>query len=62
VTTITNGPLKLDGAHEIVSGTGRTLDRCTQSFLCRCGHSANQPYCDGSHKKVGFEADGCLTR
>jgi len=62
VTTITNGPLKLDGAHEIVSGTGRTLDRCTQSFLCRCGHSANRPYCDGSHKKVGFEADGCLTR
>jgi CDGSH-type Zn-finger protein/uncharacterized Fe-S cluster protein YjdI len=62
VTTITNGPLKLDGAHEIVSGTGRTLDRCTQSFLCRCGHSANKPWCDGSHKKAGFEADGCLTR
>jgi CDGSH-type Zn-finger protein/uncharacterized Fe-S cluster protein YjdI len=62
VTTIKNGPLKLDGAHEIVSGTGRTLDRCAQSFLCRCGHSAGKPYCDGTHKKIGFEADGCLIR
>jgi CDGSH-type Zn-finger protein/uncharacterized Fe-S cluster protein YjdI len=62
ITTIVNGPLKLDGAHEIVSGTGRTLERCTQSFLCRCGHSAHKPYCDGTHKKIGFEADGCLKR
>jgi CDGSH-type Zn-finger protein/uncharacterized Fe-S cluster protein YjdI len=54
VTAIKNGPLQLDGNLEIVSGTGHTLDRVTQTFLCRCGHSSNKPYCDGSHRKAGF--------
>jgi CDGSH-type Zn-finger protein/uncharacterized Fe-S cluster protein YjdI len=56
VTPISNGPLKLAGSLEIVSGTGRTLDRCTEAFLCRCGASADKPYCDGSHKKIGFRS------
>jgi CDGSH-type Zn-finger protein/uncharacterized Fe-S cluster protein YjdI len=54
VTALKNGPLQLDGNLEIVSGTGHTLDRVTQTFLCRCGHSNNKPYCDGSHRKAGF--------
>ncbi|MDQ6434752.1 CDGSH iron-sulfur domain-containing protein [Mesorhizobium sp. LHD-90] len=49
-----NGPLRLDGNLEIVSGTGRTIDRVTRAFLCRCGHSQNKPFCDGSHKAAGF--------
>ncbi|MCF1709661.1 CDGSH iron-sulfur domain-containing protein [Tabrizicola sp. J26] len=52
-----NGPLKVVGNLEIVSGTGRTINRVTQTFLCRCGHSKNKPYCDGSHKAAGFEAE-----
>ena len=39
---------------EIVSGTGRTIDRRNSAFLCRCGASANKPFCDGSHSKVSF--------
>ena len=57
VTPLPNGPLKVAGNLEVVSGTGRTLNRVTQAFLCRCGHSQNKPYCDGSHKAAGFVAD-----
>ncbi|HUH84577.1 MAG TPA: CDGSH iron-sulfur domain-containing protein [Stellaceae bacterium] len=56
VTPTKNGPLQVTGNLEIVSGTGRTLDRTTETWLCRCGGSQNKPYCDGSHRKVGFTA------
>lgn len=56
VTPLKNGPLKVDGNLELVSGTGRTTDRTTQTFLCRCGGSGNKPYCDGTHAKIGFTA------
>jgi len=55
--TIENGPLSVNGSLEICSGTGRTVDRTEQVFLCRCGASANKPYCDGSHNRVGFVTD-----
>nr|WP_294529148.1 CDGSH iron-sulfur domain-containing protein [uncultured Rhodopila sp.] len=56
VTLFPNGPLKITGPLEIVSGTGRTVNRTTSTVLCRCGASAGKPYCDGTHKKIGFAA------
>ena len=56
VTPIKNGPLKITGNLELVSGTGRALNRVQETWLCRCGASNNKPYCDGSHKKNGFSA------
>jgi CDGSH-type Zn-finger protein/uncharacterized Fe-S cluster protein YjdI len=56
VTPTKDGPLQVSGALEVVSGTGRTVNRVTETWLCRCGASANKPYCDGSHRKVGFRA------
>ena len=53
----TNGPLEIRGNLEICAGTGRTIDRVTGARLCRCGHSANKPFCDNSHERVGFIAD-----
>ncbi len=41
-----------------VSGTGRRIEKTTEAWLCRCGASAKKPYCDGSHRKIGFVADG----
>jgi CDGSH-type Zn-finger protein/uncharacterized Fe-S cluster protein YjdI len=52
----TNGPLLISGNVEIVSGTGRTTNRVTKTAFCRCGQSANKPYCDGSHNRVGFRS------
>lgn len=51
-----NGPLMVTGRLEIDSGTGRNVARVEKTWLCRCGHSQNKPYCDGSHKAAGFVA------
>ncbi|HVU40330.1 MAG TPA: CDGSH iron-sulfur domain-containing protein, partial [Xanthobacteraceae bacterium] len=53
-----NGPLQVSGNLEVLSGTGRTVDRVTRVRMCRCGNSRSKPFCDGSHARVGFEADG----
>ena len=52
-----NGSLKVTGNLEVVSGTGRTVNKVTQVWLCRCGQSQNKPYCDSSHKAAGFVAE-----
>ena len=57
VTPSKDGPLQVDGNLELCSGTGRVVSRTTQTWLCRCGGSANKPFCDGSHKKIGFKAE-----
>jgi CDGSH-type Zn-finger protein/uncharacterized Fe-S cluster protein YjdI len=51
-----NGPLIVRGNLELCAGTGRTIDRVTSTRLCRCGGSANKPYCDGSHSRIGFQS------
>jgi len=53
-----NGPLQVSGNLEICTGTGRTVDRVGRARLCRCGHSSTKPFCDNTHLKVGFQADG----
>ena len=51
-----NGPLRVRGNLEIVSGTGRAVARVTTAYLCRCGGSANKPFCDGTHARIGFKS------
>jgi CDGSH-type Zn-finger protein len=51
---LADGPLKVKGNLEIVSGTGRVVARVKGCFLCRCGQSKNKPFCDSSHKAAGF--------
>lgn len=58
VTPQKDGPLQVEGNLEICTGTGQTIDRVQKTWLCRCGHSQNKPFCDSSHRKMGFVADG----
>lgn len=51
-----NGPLIVEGPLEVCSGTGRTVKRVEKAALCRCGGSANKPFCDGTHVKIGFKS------
>ncbi|MFT4625682.1 MAG: CDGSH-type Zn-finger protein/uncharacterized Fe-S cluster protein YjdI [Myxococcota bacterium] len=57
VGKVPNGPLLLRGNVTLVTGAGRVAWTGTKCALCRCGQSANKPFCDGSHKAAGFQAD-----
>ena len=53
-----NGPCLVDGDDvRVVDAEGNELTIARRPFtLCRCGHSANKPFCDGSHNREGFES------
>ena len=51
-----DGPLHVRGNVEIMLPDGSLLTRDTRLALCRCGQSANKPFCDNSHLRVGFTA------
>ncbi|MFC6097540.1 CDGSH iron-sulfur domain-containing protein [Flavobacterium qiangtangense] len=58
LTVTKNGFIKIDGDFEIVDAEGKVyhLQGRTALGLCRCGLSANKPFCDGAHRN-GFEHD-----
>jgi CDGSH-type Zn-finger protein/uncharacterized Fe-S cluster protein YjdI len=60
ITPQHDGPLMVEGALEVCAGSGRTISRETKVWLCRCGHSLEKPFCDGSHKMAGFRDAGKL--
>jgi CDGSH-type Zn-finger protein/uncharacterized Fe-S cluster protein YjdI len=49
-----NGPLYVRGKIRITGPGGQLIREDTRLALCRCGHSENKPFCDGSHRRVGF--------
>lgn len=51
-----NGPLLVRGPLR-VEGTDGSEATGHKGALCRCGHSSTRPFCDGSHRDTGFEAD-----
>jgi CDGSH-type Zn-finger protein/uncharacterized Fe-S cluster protein YjdI len=57
IEPLLDGPLQVRGNLEITSGTGRVVARLQQARLCRCGGSANKPFCDGTHARIGFKSE-----
>lgn len=53
ITPRANGPNRCEGPLTVRDATGRAAT-AQSTVLCRCGASANKPYCDGSHKRIGF--------
>ena len=48
------GPLTMTGEVVIVHKDG-TEEVRKNAALCRCGASANKPFCDGAHRKIDFD-------
>jgi len=59
ITVRANGPLRIEGDFEILDHAGAAYDLAGRTVisLCRCGHSQNKPFCDGSHGRVGFQCE-----
>jgi CDGSH-type Zn-finger protein len=57
ITVRNDGPLKIEGDNIMIvdqDGKAYGLAGRTVISLCRCGQSANKPFCDGSHARVAF--------
>jgi len=58
ITINNDGSVRIEGEFTIHDAEGKQfgLGGRTTVSLCRCGHSQNKPFCDGSHKRVGFQS------
>ena len=52
-----NGPYVISGEINLVDADGNPFTKNETFALCRCGHSSNKPFCDGSHSREGFESE-----
>lgn len=50
-----NGPMLIKGDIEVTGIDGKTEVKSGMTAICRCGASANKPYCDGAHAKIDFK-------
>lgn len=57
ITALRNGPLLAEGAFAVRSADHEEIVYGERAKFCRCGRSDNKPFCDGTHKRVGFEAE-----
>ena len=54
IKVLQNGPMLVNGTVTLAMSDG-TSKEVANPALCRCGKSANKPFCDGAHVKAGFK-------
>ncbi len=54
IRSLKNGPYEVCGDIELCVEDDSELSGDDPYYLCRCGASENKPFCDGSHKRIGF--------
>jgi CDGSH-type Zn-finger protein len=59
ITVNNNGSVRVEGDFAIHDAEGKPFDLSgrTTISLCRCGASENKPFCDGSHRRIGFQSE-----
>jgi CDGSH-type Zn-finger protein len=59
ITVKTNGSIRVEGEFELydVNGNKFELNGRDRISLCRCGHSKTMPFCDHTHKEIGFSSE-----
>lgn len=54
ISIMKDGPILVDGEFIVTDSSGKQYKPTQMTSFCRCGHSKSQPFCDGTHRKVGF--------
>ena len=61
-----NGPYMVKHLTSLINSKGESIQTKETIALCRCGGSANKPFCDGTHTKIGFssekQSDGSMNK
>jgi CDGSH-type Zn-finger protein len=57
ITVMRDGPYIVSGVKNLCDSKGAAIEARPTMALCRCGQSSNKPFCDGTHRKVGFVGD-----
>ena len=59
ITAYRNGPYLIRGDFKLLGQDGNEIPISRKTVaLCRCGRSRMRPFCDGTHKVIGFVAEG----